>query len=354
MRRQRALRRAIAPIVLLFPQVALADEGGVSFWVPGFYGSLAAAPQQPGWSLATIYYHTSVSAGGDVSLEREFELRNIPANLTGSVNANLSLNATGDLGFAIPTYVFATPVLGGQAAVSLVAAYGRVSSSLAGTVSGTLTTPLGSKSFTRSGTISDSLLGFGDLIPQFSLRWNAGVNNYMTYVTGDVPVGAYNSDRLSNTGIGHGAIDSGAGYTYLNPQTGHEFSAVAGVTYNLVNPVTNYQNGVDFHLDMAASQFLSKQLFVGPVGYVYEQLTPDRGSAPILGPVESSVFGVGPQIGYLFPVGNMQGYLNLKAYFEFDNHDRASGFNTWLTFAISPAAPPAAAPPMSRSPMIYK
>ena len=29
-----------------------ADEGGVSFWLPGFFGSLAAAPQQPGWSLA--------------------------------------------------------------------------------------------------------------------------------------------------------------------------------------------------------------------------------------------------------------------------------------------------------------
>jgi len=27
---------------------AKADEGGVSFWLPGFFGSLAAAPQQPG------------------------------------------------------------------------------------------------------------------------------------------------------------------------------------------------------------------------------------------------------------------------------------------------------------------
>ena len=36
-----------------------ADEGGVSFWLPGLFGSLAAAPQQPGWSLSTIYYHTT-------------------------------------------------------------------------------------------------------------------------------------------------------------------------------------------------------------------------------------------------------------------------------------------------------
>jgi hypothetical protein len=45
----------------------------------------------------------------------------------------------------------------------------------------------------------------------------------MTYVTGDIPVGAYDSTRLANIGIGHGAIDGGGGYTYFNPQTGHEF-----------------------------------------------------------------------------------------------------------------------------------
>jgi hypothetical protein len=334
------------------PMVAMADEGGVSFWAPGFFGSLAAAPQQPGWSLATIDYHTSVSGGADVSLAREFEIRRIPANLTASLNANV--NGTGDLGFVIPSYVFTTSVLGGQAAVALAAAYGRVNSSLTGTLSGTLATPLGGVAFMRSDSISDTLWGFADLIPQFNLRWNAGVNNFMTYITGDVPVGAYDSARLSNTGIGHGAIDGGAGYTYFNPQTGREFSAVAGFTYNFVNPATNYQNGVDFHLDVAAAQFLSKQLFVGAVAYVYDQVSADRGSAPILGPIESRVLGVGPQLGYLFPVGNMQGYLNLKAYFEFDSHDRPSGWNTWLTFAISPPAPPAPTPPPSRSPMIYK
>jgi hypothetical protein len=41
-----------------------------------------------------------------------------------------------------------------------------------------------------------------------SLRWNSGVNNYMTYVAGDVPVGAYDSARLANMGIGHGAFEA--------------------------------------------------------------------------------------------------------------------------------------------------
>jgi hypothetical protein len=99
-----------------------------------------------------------------------------------------------------------------------------------------------------------------------------GVHNVMTYITGDIPVGAYEPQRLANLGIGHAAIDGGAGYTYFNPQTGHELSAVGGLTYNFKNPDTDYRNGVDFHLDMGASQFLSKQVMVGLVGYAYQQL----------------------------------------------------------------------------------
>ena len=34
--------------------ISFADEDGVSFWIPGFFGSLAAVPQQPGWSVASI------------------------------------------------------------------------------------------------------------------------------------------------------------------------------------------------------------------------------------------------------------------------------------------------------------
>ncbi|SDS09248.1 hypothetical protein [Bradyrhizobium canariense] len=40
-----------AAAVLLCPKISRADEGGVSFWIPGNYGSLAAAPLTPGWAL---------------------------------------------------------------------------------------------------------------------------------------------------------------------------------------------------------------------------------------------------------------------------------------------------------------
>ena len=67
---------------------------------------------------------------------------------------------------------------------------------------------------TKQGSISDTTTGFGDLYPMASLRWNSGVNNYMVYATGDIPVGDYSSSQLANLGIGHGAVDGGVGFTY--------------------------------------------------------------------------------------------------------------------------------------------
>src|SRR3954466_15313542 len=132
---------ALAAALALVSQASFADEGGVSFWIPGFFGSLAATPQQPGWSLVNMYYHTTVSAGADVARAREITIGKIPVNLSANLSANL--NARADLAIVNPTYVFASPFLGGQAAVGLMGIYGRMSTSLAGTLSGALATPFG-------------------------------------------------------------------------------------------------------------------------------------------------------------------------------------------------------------------
>src|SRR5262245_33950905 len=54
--RRRPTRSALicgAVALACFSSAAKADEGGVNFWIPGFFGSLAAAPLQPGWTLQT-------------------------------------------------------------------------------------------------------------------------------------------------------------------------------------------------------------------------------------------------------------------------------------------------------------
>jgi hypothetical protein len=347
--RERKALRSLAAVALSCAgllstsvSVALADESGTSFWLPGLFGSLAAVPSTPGWAVASVYYHTSVSAGADVAAAREIQIGRFNPSLTVNLNANL--HATADLAIIVPSYTFATPVLGGQLAVQM----GTITGTTSANVNGTLSASLPPFSVLRTDSINDTTVGFGDLYPQASLKWNMGVNNFMTYITGDIPVGNYSSTSISNLGLGHGAIDAGGGYTYFNPATGHEFSAVAGFTYNFINPTTQYQSGVDFHLDWGASQFLSKQFFIGLVGYAYDQVSADSGSGDRVGAFESRVFSVGPQLGYIFPIAGKQGFLGLKSYFEFGAKDRPEGWNTWLTFAISdaPPTPGAASPPL--------
>jgi len=50
-------------------------------------------------------------------------------------------------------------------------------------------------------------------------------------------------------------------------------------------------------------------------------------------------------------MGDLQGYWNVKGYGEFNAQHRASGFNVWLTFVISPAAPTSS---MTKTPMYRK
>ena len=331
----RALGAALAlGSIIAAPTTAQAVEGGVSFWVPGFISSLAASPLTPGFSYANIYYHTSVSAGGDVAFARQVAAGNLTVNFSGNLNANLKAQA--DLYMAIPSYTFKDPFLGGQATLAVAIPYGRSVGAVSATLNGNL--GLGGPGFTISGGRSDEIVGIGDVAPMFNVRWNSGVHNFMTYFTGNATVGRYEPGRLANLGIGHNALDAGGAYTYLDPKNGNELSATLGFTYNFENPYTQYKSGVDMHLDWGTSHFVTKQLQLGAVGYVYQQISCDSGAGDRLGCFESRVIGVGPQLGYIIPMGELQGYLNLKGFKEFDAAHRASGWNTWLTFAISPTA----------------
>jgi hypothetical protein len=90
---------------------------------------------------------------------------------------------------------------------------------------------------------------------------------------------------------------------------------------------------------------------IGLAGYFFQQLTGDSGSGAKLGDFKGRVLGIGPQIGFLFPIGEShQGYLNLKAYKDFAAENRPEGYTAWVTLAITPAAPEA--PP--QRPMIHK
>ena len=261
-----------------------------------------------------VYYHTSSDAGAS----REFVVG-------GDLVAGL--NAQADLVFFAPTYTFGQPVLGGQGSLTLgfAGGYMRVEADA------TLTGPGGNL---IAVSRADSLTGASDLYPTGTVKWSNGVHNWMAYVMGGVPVGAYEVGRLANLGVNHWSIDTGGGYTCLDPEKGHEFSVVGGLTYNSENDDTNYKNGVDGHIDWALSQFLSEQVHVGLVGYVYYQLSGDSGAGAVLGDNKARVYAIGPQAGYFFPVGRSKGYVNVRGYWEFDAQNRTEGWNAWVTLSL--------------------
>lgn len=316
------------------PQQALADAGGLSFWLPGTFGSLAATPTMPGWAYETIYIHLDQSAGGGKNFVTS-------GGAGGSVVAGL--NARADVLVEGVTYTSALPVLGGQAAISLLTAPGNLDVG----VNATLTGPLGNS---ISGSRSDNRTTLSDVFYQGTLKWNQGVNNEMVYIAGNIPSGTYDASRLANLSFGFPAVDVGAGYTYMDKKTGHEFSVVGGITYSAINPDLQYQNGIDAHLDWAASQFVTKDVLVGVAGYYFQQLTDDSGPGAKLGGFRGMAVGVGPQIGFLFPVGDYQGYLNIKGYADVAVENRPQGWSTWVTFAISPKAPESS----SEKPLVRK
>ena len=70
------------------------------------------------------------------------------------------------------------------------------------------------------------------------------------------------------------------------------------------------------------------------MGYIYHQLTGDNGSGAVLGDYKSRVYSIGAQVGYFLPMGKEEGSVNLRAYWEFGEQNRAAGLNTSLTLSL--------------------
>ena len=311
----RCARALLAGAALLLPFAAAhADESGVGFWLSGAYSSFDAVPPQTGWSMPVQLFDYDGSAKAGKSFQHGDSL-------------NLGLKAQVALIFFSPTWAPAGEKwFGGQPSFALTfgGGWNKTTASLS------VSTVNGNQTF----DVSDTIWGGMDLYPEAQIAWTKGNNNWMTYITGDIPTGAYQKNRLSNLGLGHTALDVGGAYTYLNNKSGTEFSAILGITYNGENTHTNIQSGWDSHLDFDVSQFLSNHFQVGIVGYVYYQFTGDSGTGNKVGAFKSQVASLGPELGYAFTAFGQQAYMNLRAYWEFWAQNRLEGRAVYLTVSI--------------------
>ncbi len=303
---------AMALTLALFPGPApRADEAGVSFWACGQYASFAAQPYDPGFNLGMTWY--SYASSADASL-KIFNGRHALFNVNSAFN---SLWLT-------PSYTPAGKVWGGTLTLNITGLFGY------NRQSGTIQLQPSGLYVARG----ESLTSGGDLYPQACIAWSKGDHSWMAYLMGNIPVGSYDPGRYAEIGLGHWAADLGGAYTYASDTSGLEFSATLGFTYNWKNSDTQYQSGIDAHLDLGASKALSNGTTVGLVGYLYHQLTADSGPGATWGPFYSSAAAIGAQVGRTFTIGGTPVAVNLRGYHDIRADHRVQGYTVYLVASI--------------------
>ena len=148
---------------------------------------------EPGWSFSATYFHATLMGGSNEAAADT--LPRFPrTTLTVQLDADIKTNV--DLAILTPAYTFATPVWGGRLGFNLFIPVGTARTEIDALVTGALG-PIG---FATQNSVSDRLTSFGDPAPQLTLKWNEGVNNFMVYSRGGIPIGDYNPDRIVNLG----------------------------------------------------------------------------------------------------------------------------------------------------------
>jgi len=285
-----------------------AAEGGYSNYIPGSYGDfgMAIAPSAS-WTLRNDLYFYDASTRTSVR--------------SGNLEVGVDLEFAMD--FTTLLYKPDTQVFGAQFA--------------AGVFVPIVHLDLGSDLSIGDTTIaaSDTATGLGDIaVIPFALYWNDG-NIHTSFAQFIVtPTGDYDVDNLINRGLNYWSFDTNLAVTYLNQESGRDFSFNIGHIYNTENDDTDYQSGQELHLDIVFNQFLSETFAVGLHGYYLDQITGDSGSGALLGDFKAESAGVGPALLWTRKFGKQDVSIVAKWLHEFHAENRLEGDHIYISFAM--------------------
>jgi len=288
----------------------MAAEGGYSNYIPGFYGDIALAVEPAdGLSLRNDLYFYSAEADESVR--------------SGRIEAGIDIDLTFD--YLTLLYKPGNEVFGARYAFGAAFAYGKVD--IEGDIS---VGPF-------SGSFSDDKTALGDLtlIPGV-FYWNNGDKLHFSqsfFLV--VPVGDYDEDDAANTSLNYYTFETDFAMTYLNQETGQDYSIVIGYGYNSENDDTDYQSGDEFHIDYVINQFLSDSWAIGLHGFYYEQLSGDSGDGALLGDFKAEAAGVGPALMWIPPKYEGKVAFVAKWLNEYDAENRLEGDHVFLSFMMS-------------------
>jgi hypothetical protein len=337
---------------------AKADEGLGGHYPPGFGGFGA----------------------GILPDERGLYFADIHLQYFGAVGANQALPIGGVARFGVVAYSFgAVPTFTYVTGKKLLG--GTVGMTLAPTVlylDATAAVAAGS----ALATVQETNLNLGDTyVSPLTLGWNRG-NLHWTGVLGFyAPTGEYQRSELAPAGKNFWTIEPLLGFTYLNPKSGWETSALTGIDFNTTNPATDYKTGDDFHVDFLvgnhvirpiitpeiqkalagakqlaeaaasgqltpppapgapgegkgeakpAPKLVIEDVAIGLGGSYYQQVTGDSGAGAKLGPFRGRAFALGPALLGQANFGKTPVTFQMKILKEFATVNRLQGLSGWF------------------------
>jgi hypothetical protein len=300
----------IITIFLLIIGIASAQaaEGGYSNYVPGTYGDFAAAVEPPSkFTIRNDIYHYHADEGKSVR--------------SGLIEANADL----ELSMNLLTLLYKPDVEVFGAHYAFGALLPIVHTDIDAEIR------IGGLSVRRQ----DDVVGLGDiaLIP-FILFWSSG--NYHISLAEFIvtPTANYDSDKLANAGLNYWTLDTDITLTYLNLETGQDYSINIGYNYNTENSDTDYQTGQELHIDYMINQFLSESWAIGIQGFYLKQVTGDSGDGAILGDFKAEAAGIGPAMLWNAKFGDREVSFIAKWIHEFHAENRMEGDHVFLSFAM--------------------
>ena len=303
---------ALAIFILFIPITAVsvhAAEGGYSNYIPGFYGDfgLAVEPQTALSVRNDTYFY---SADGGTSVRSGL--------LELDVDISLKYNYTSVL------HKPGIEIFGARYAYGGVLALGETDVDASVSILGT------------QRDVHDDNFGIADttLIPAMFF-WNK--NNFHFFLAQYIvaPTADYEKNALANFGLNYWTYETDIAATYLNEETGQDYSVVFGYNYNTENSDTDYQTGREIHIDYAINQFLSESWAVGIHGFYYKQITGDSGHGAILGDFKAEAAGIGPGIFWSPKRYNQKVSFIAKLLHEFHGENRLEGDHLFFSVVMS-------------------
>ncbi len=183
-------------------------------------------------------------------------------------------------------------------------------------------------------SVTNEARAFGDPLALAFIGWQVGAFHVKLSGMVNIPVGDYSRTRIANIGLNRWAGDITASVTWLDPTSRFEISLSPGVTFNGVNPATNYKTGTEFHVEGAAMYHFTPSFSFGVAGYHYQQISADSGRGAVFGPLKGRVSAVGPNLSYNFKAGKTPVYASFRWLREFNAQNRLQGNASFLTLTV--------------------